>query len=117
MSEFESIISTHCIRLYSLCQFSLNPENKEFVLNRRFLGRLNMESTWMEETLDGAGARNSEKWFPFREGVSALKLFSTVTYDVLHISKGYRSYKLLQRDDKFEEEIFIIKRRFVLFIN
>lgn len=101
MSDFETIISEHCIRLYNLCIFIIEKENEAYVLNRRFLGRLYMESTWMEETLDAAGARNNEKWFPFREGVSAMKLFSSVTYDGLHVQKGFYHYNLIGPQDNF----------------
>lgn len=102
MSNFESIISTHCVRLYNLCVFIVEKENREYVLNRRFLGRLYMESTWMEETLDAAGARNNDKWFPFREGVSAMKLFSSVTYDGLHVQSGFSHYNLIASENNFE---------------
>ncbi len=105
MSDFEEIIAVHCVRLYNLCQFTIEKENKSTVLNRRFLGRMNLESSWMEETLDAAGARNSEKWFPFREGVSAVKLFSSVAYDVLHVKKSFPHYKLLAKDNNFEDDI------------
>jgi len=68
-----------------------------------------MEATWMEETLDSVGARNSEEWFPFREGVSAIKLFSTVTYDVLHVSNSFVNYQLIKSDNNFESDILRVK--------
>lgn len=101
MSDFESLISVHCIRLYNLCVFTITKEHKSIVLNRRFLGRLFMESTWMEETLDAAGARHNEKWFSFREGVSAMKLFSSVTYDGMHVKKGFSHYNLIKTENDF----------------
>lgn len=108
MSEFEDVISKHCIRLFSLSVFIVKKENRESVLNRRFLGRLNMESTWMEETLDSAGARHSEKWFSFREGVSALKLFSSVSYDVMHVKKAFSHYNLIETENSFEVDIDLV---------
>ena len=105
MSDFEKVISTHCIRLYELCRFVISDNNRDIVLNRRFLGRFNLEATWMEETLDGAGARYSEKWFPFREGVSTIKLFSSVTYDLLHVKKSFKHYGLIDIDNNFEVDI------------
>lgn len=105
MSDFQMAILSHCERLYKLCLFAVEKEHKDIVLNRRFLGRFHLEATWMEETLDGAGARKSEKWFPFREGVSAIKLFSSVTYDVLHVKKCSPNYKLLDIDKDFTKEV------------
>lgn len=101
MSDFKNIISDHCVRLYGLCVFITDKENKSYVLNRRFLGRLYMEATWMEETLDSAGARHNDKWFPFREGVSAMKLFSSVAYDGIHVRKGFAHYNLISTENNF----------------
>lgn len=105
MSNFESIISDHCVRLYNLCVFLVDKNNKDYILNRRFLGKLHMESTWMEETLDSAGARHNEKWFPFREGVSAMKLFSSVTYDGMHVKNGFSHYELIAVQNNFVSDM------------
>lgn len=104
MEDFEKLISKHCIRLYNLCNFIIKGEHRDIVLNRRFLGRLNMESTWMEETLDAAGARHSERWFPFREAVSAIKLFSTVCYDLLHVKNSFPYYNLIETRNSFMKD-------------
>ncbi len=108
MSDFDRIISEHCIRLYSLSVFTIDDCNKGIVLNRRFLGKLNLEATWMEETLDAAGARKNERWFPFREGVSAIKLFSSVAYDVLHVKNSFPYYNLIKRENNFEDDVEIV---------
>lgn len=105
LSDIEDILVSHCIRLYKLCLFASDKNNRNTVLNRRFLGRFHLEATWMEETLDGAGARKSDKWFPFREGVSAIKLFSSVTYDVLHVKKSSPHYNLLEIEEDFGQEV------------
>ncbi|MGL1891023.1 MAG: hypothetical protein OCD02_05315 [Spirochaetaceae bacterium] len=105
MTSFEELISVHCIRLYKLCLFTSELSNKDVVLNRRFLGQLNLEATWMEETLDASGAMLNDKWFPFREGVSAIKLFSTVTYDVIHVNESYPHYHLIEISEKFKKDI------------
>lgn len=108
MEDFEKLISKHCIRLYNLCSFTTNRDVKDIVLNRRFLGRFNMESTWMEETLDAAGARHSEKWFPFREGVSAIKLFTSVCYDVLHVKNSFPHYNLINTKNNFVNDCQVV---------
>ncbi|MBN2617809.1 MAG: hypothetical protein JXR64_05790 [Spirochaetales bacterium] len=98
---FNQLISVHCARLYNLCSFILDKSNKDIVLNRRFLGNLNLEATWMEETLDSSGARHSEQWFPFREGVSAIKLFSSVAYDLNHVIRSFPYYNLIKSENEF----------------
>lgn len=102
MSNFEDQIYEHCIRLYSLAVYASDKKNKEKVLSRIFLGRINLESTWMEETLDSVGARKSKMWFPFREAVSGIKLFSTVIYELLHTISGFKHYSLLDNQIDFE---------------
>lgn len=101
MSDFENSIGSHCKRLYSLSCFASNKDNKDIVLSRIFLGRLHLEATWMEETLDSVGARKSKKWFPFREAVSGIKLFSTVIYELLHTISGFNHYNLLKSENDF----------------
>ena len=104
MSDFETMLQTHCIRLYRLCMFAKDIENREIVLNRRFLGKFHLEATWMEETLDSAGARHNRSWFPAREGVSAIKLFSSVTYDLIHVVRSFSAYNLMSSHGDFELE-------------
>lgn len=105
MYDFEEELAPHCLRVLSLSLFVNNKDNKEYVLNRRFLGKYNLEVTWMEETLDAAGARKSEKWFPVREGISTIKMLTSVIYDVLHVENSIPFYNLLKIDKDFGKEV------------
>jgi hypothetical protein len=49
------------------------------------------------------GAQTNEKWFPFREAIAAAKLFSSVTYEILHIKAGMARYKLLGMENELSE--------------
>ena len=103
--DFEQLIVTNGERLFSLCKFALTQKNKENIINRKFLGRLNLEATWMEETLDSYGCQHSSIWFPFRETVAAQKLFSSVCYDVIHLKKAVPYYNLLSVEGDFSVEV------------
>ena len=49
----------------------------------------------MEELLDSYGARNNAKWGRFRALTASIKLFSNVSYELLHIQHGIPHYRLL----------------------
>ncbi|MCK5202180.1 MAG: HPr family phosphocarrier protein [Spirochaetales bacterium] len=103
--EFNQLIITNGERLFSLCNFVINQRTKDRILNRKFLGRLNLEATWMEETLDSYGSKHNSTWFPFRETVAAQKLFSSVCYDVIHLKKAVPYYNLLSVEGNFTVEL------------
>ena len=105
MSSFEDIIKSHCMRLFRLCVFTISHNSSEIVLSRRFIGKFHLEATWMEETLDAAGARKSEMWFPFREGVSGIKAFTSIVYDVLHVKHSSPHYNLLKIEKDLNSEV------------
>jgi hypothetical protein len=103
--DFEQLIVTNGDRLFSLCRFALTQKSKDNIINRKFLGRLNLEATWMEETLDSYGSLHNSTWFRFREIVAAQKLFSSVCYDVIHLKKAVPYYNLLSVEGDFALEI------------
>ncbi len=103
--DFEQLIVTNGERLFNLCNFALTQKGKESILNRKFLGRLNLEATWMEESLDSYGCTHNNIWFPFREVIAAQKLFSSVCYDVIHLKKAVPYYNLLAVDSNVAVEV------------
>jgi len=104
-SDFEELIVTNGKKLFSLCDFTITQKNRGNILNRKFLGRLNLESTWMQETLDSYGSKHNNLWFPFREAIAAQKLFSSVCYDLIHLKKATPYYYLLSVERDFNLEI------------
>ena len=103
--DFEQLIVTNGKKLFNLCNFALTQKSKENIINRKFLGRLNLEATWMEETLDSYGCQHNSTWFPFREVIAAQKLFSSVCYDVIHLKKAVPFYDLLSVEGDFAAEV------------
>ena len=62
------------------------------------------EAARIEELADSHGAQTNEKWFPFRESIAAAKLFSQVTYEILHIRQGMSRYQLLGTETDLESD-------------
>lgn len=108
LSDFEKEIIRHCSRLYNLAIFVIKRGNRDTVLSRRFLAQFQLESAWMEETMDAAGARKSERWFPFREGVSAIKMLTAVAYDLLHIRNSAPNYNLIKIEKDLKSEVELV---------
>lgn len=97
----EDRIASLCAPLFDLCSFALKHKRHRGFPWRPFLRELNVEATAAEELLDNCGARKNEKWFPFREAIAAGKIFSAVSYDLLHIQAATPRYKLLDIEDDF----------------
>jgi hypothetical protein len=55
----------------------------------------------IEELLDAYDARNSCRWCSFRSITAALKLFSDVSYELLHIQHSLHAYRLLPIERDF----------------
>ncbi|MBI9101365.1 MAG: HPr family phosphocarrier protein [Spirochaetales bacterium] len=103
--DFEELIASHGEILFNLCQFSINDKNHEYIYNRKFLGRLNLEATWMEETLDAYGSQHNNDWARFREVIAAQKMFTSVCYDLLHLKHAVPHYNLISLENDFISEI------------
>ncbi len=99
------MLSANGKKLFSLCNYAVNAETKDRVLNRKFLGRLNLEAEWMEETLDKHGAIHNTSWLPFREIIAAERIFSSACLDLIHLKNTTPNYKLLKIDSNFNEDI------------
>lgn len=103
-SEFRTYIGQYTDQLTGLCAIALGATKLPEFPCREFLSRFNREATRIEEMVDGYGAQNNEKWFPFRESIAAAKLFSTVTYEVIHIYHGMARYQLLGVDTELRSD-------------
>ncbi|MDR1893867.1 MAG: hypothetical protein LBQ61_04140 [Spirochaetales bacterium] len=91
-------------RLFGLCRFAVEPDNKARLFSRKFLGALTLEATWMEETLDYYGSQHNVYWSRFRKVMAAAKMFSSVSYTLCHILKALPSYHLLDISRNFGQE-------------
>jgi hypothetical protein len=99
------LILQHGQKLFSLCEFDVLPENANRIFNRKFLGRLTLEASWMEETLDSYGSQFNLRWSQFRKTVAAVKMFSSVCYTMLHIQKTAPYYNLQPNPGDFPHEL------------
>ena len=81
-----------------LCQFALLSRDNPNFPCRDFLNHLHTESARLEELVDHYGAQTNEVWFAFRETIAAAKLFSNLTYSVVHIRSALSRYRLLGID-------------------
>lgn len=71
-------------------------------LTRPLLGDLLNQATQVEELLDSYGARNNSQWHTFRSLIAAIKLFSNVSYELLHIQHSLLGYHLLPLEQDFD---------------
>ncbi len=72
-----------------------------FILTRPLLAELLSQATLVEELLDSYGAKNNREWLPFRSVVAAIKLFTSVSYVLLHIRHALPAYRLLPIPNDF----------------
>ncbi len=94
-NDFQELISKRARRLLSLANYlSGCSSNNEFLV-RSFLGEFFSQSLQMEELLDAYDASNNCKWCLFRSLTAAIKLFSDVSYELLHIQHALPAYRLL----------------------
>jgi hypothetical protein len=75
------------------------PSKKCFT--RPLLADLLSEATKIEELLDAYGVKNNKRWFPLRQAVAPIKLFSNVSYILIHILHFLPNYHLLSIKEDF----------------
>ncbi|MFW5743969.1 MAG: HPr family phosphocarrier protein [Spirochaetota bacterium] len=97
-ATFRSQVAHYATPVLRLCEHSLRTQPSRAFPSRDFLHRLNSGATRLQELLDHHGAQHSEFWFPFRESIAAAKLFSGVTYAVLHIRGSLGHYELISAE-------------------
>ncbi|KKL51177.1 hypothetical protein LCGC14_2298130, partial [marine sediment metagenome] len=68
---------------------------------RPLVGELLSQSVQIEELLDAYGARNNCRWCAFRFLTAMIKLFSDVSYELLHIQHSLPAYRLLPIEHDF----------------
>jgi len=101
MSDELEKMEKRCLPLFRLCAFALEKEDFDLFPCRNYLRDLYIEATGMEEFVDSCGAQKNELWYPFREAVAAVKMFSHVYYDLLHIQEATPYYSLLSIEGDF----------------
>lgn len=103
-TEFQQLISKRAQTLLGLAGYLADCRRTRDILTRPFLGELLSQSMQIEELLDTYDARNNCTWCPFRALTAAFKLFSDVSYELLHIQHVLPSYRLLPIQPDFVKE-------------
>lgn len=100
---FKVLIGRRCARYFNAAGYVVSHTDQKCILTRPLLGELLSQATQIEELLDSYGARNNCRWARFRSLTAAIKLFSNVTYELLHIQHSIPAYRLLPVEQDFSE--------------
>ena len=93
--KFQKLVEKRAARLLRVAQYLTQHQSIQFVMVRPVLGELLSQSTQVEELLDAYGARGNHRWLKYRSIIAAIKQFSEVGYELLHILHALSSYRLL----------------------
>lgn len=102
-NDFKKLIEERSKKLLLIVDLLSNSQSPKQLLTRPLLGELLSQSTQIEELLDFYGAAHSCLWCGFRSMMAAIKGYSDVSYELLHIRHVLPSYHLLEAVDKFAE--------------
>ncbi len=100
-NDFHALIAKRAQPLLGLVDYISRCATCDQVLRRPLLGELLSQSIQMEELLDTYDASNNCQWCSFRSLTAILKLFSNVTYVLLHIKHALPAYRLLSIEGDF----------------
>jgi len=100
---FHKLIAERAQTLLGLASHLSGCESPDKVLTRPFLGEFLSQSVQIEELLDAYDARNNCRWCVFGSLTAATKLFSDVSYELLHIQHALPAYRLLPIKRDFAE--------------
>ncbi|MHC4694034.1 MAG: hypothetical protein ACYS67_14935, partial [Planctomycetota bacterium] len=93
--KFKKLVEKRAVRLLRVAHYLSRQQSIERVMARPVLGELLSQSTQVEELLDAYGARGNHRWLVYRSIIAAIKQFSEVGYELLHIQHAFSSYRLL----------------------
>ena len=102
--DFIALISRRSELLLQVSRFLKQRQSCEQPLTRPLLGVLLSQATQLEELLDAYGAKHNSQWHFFRALVAAIKLFSNVSYELLHIQHALPVYRLLKHKEEFAHD-------------
>ena len=99
--DFQKLITKRARTLLGLVRYLSQFKSSDKIMVRPFLGQLFSQSLQLEELLDTYDAGNSCRWCSFRSLTAAIKLFSDVSYELLHIQHALPAYRLLPIERDF----------------
>jgi hypothetical protein len=99
--DFKQVIEKRAQMLLNLAQYLAESPHPREILTRPLLGELLSCSLQLEETLDTYDAGKNCTWCTLRALTATLKLFSDVSYELLHIRHRVPSYRLIPVERDF----------------
>ncbi len=99
--DFRRLITKRARTLLGLARHLSQRQSSREIMIRPLLGELLSQSTQVEELLDAYGANDNCQWCGFRSLTAVIKLFSDVSYELLHIRHGLPAYRLLPIEQDF----------------
>ena len=99
--EFLKLIAKRAMTLLGLAKHISQCQSSKEVMIRPLIGALLSQSTQIEEFLDSYGAGSNCEWCAFRSLTAAIKHFSDVSYELLHIRYSLPAYCLLPIEQDF----------------
>lgn len=99
--EFADLSRDTIRPLLTLSRHATRCLSENGTLTRAALARLQGEASIVEDLLDASGARRNRAWFPFRELVAGVKLFSGVGDVLLLLEQTTPGHQLLPIEEDF----------------
>jgi hypothetical protein len=99
--DFQKLITKRARTLLGLANHVSQCRSRKGTMIRPLLGGLLSQSTQLEELLDSYGASHNCQWCGFRSLTAVFKLFSDVSYELLHIRYSLDAYRLLPIEKDF----------------
>ena len=99
--RFKDLIAGRARTLLGLAHHLSHHSSGWRALTMPILAELLSKSTHIEELMDVYGAANNRRWAPLRSLMATIKLFTGVSYVLLHIRHAIPSYRLLPLDEDF----------------
>lgn len=99
--DFHELIAKRAQAFLGLASYLCRCRSSSEFLIRPFLGEFFSQAMQLEELLDAYDARNNCRWCAFRSLTAAIKLFSDVSYELLHIQHALPAYQLLPIERDF----------------
>lgn len=93
--KFRELIAKRARTLLGLTRHISEFKSTKDIMIRPLIGALLWQSTQIEEFLDEYGAGGNCQWCAFRSLTAAIKHFSDVSYELLHIRYSLPTYRLL----------------------
>jgi hypothetical protein len=99
---FQNLVAKRAAPLLRLVHYLPSSNHNCNPLTRPLLGDVLSQSTQLEELMDSYGARNNRRWCQLRAFTATLKVFSNISYRLLHIHHGLPRYQLLPVEGDFD---------------